>query len=624
MHPHGSAACGDAFVAALKFFDMYYLTPCEEEDWDPYFYDFTPVETAPFQWEIDRASVMHRAVAAVGPRGSGKTMRRMVRMMMQFLSRPAWSYIYCTSEQGLAGHVGQRMMDQLYNNPRIQDDWGPEYGVTCVKPKRGDLSTGKEHFSLVNRSYFMARTATGRQRGGRPARYLLDDPEFDRKPGSSPEAIRDWMNTLIFRVIMPMLQRPGMVGIDWVGTFVSRRHYLWSAMESRSIVTPDGEVQVAVDPRFNSWHRMLMPAAIEDDEGKLQSCWPAMWPVDDEQKARLVEQGRTDPSARTLVEIREDVGENAFDSEYMAKDGSAGGSYFPVLTEEQHGWWLDRSTMDQFTDTMPWNSETRLCFMRDGKEVRIKLKDLIRECPIFITNDIAYTGNADSDRNVAMCQALTPENELICLDVWSQKCGPGILPIESMRMADRWRAGSIHPEAIRGGNVVATELNQLVATQASDVVGVTHLPVIRPFNPGLTDKTSKIASPRWRFEHGKAKFPLARMKWATDGWGRLYQQICDFNPEMQDGGLAKDDEIDAWCMHQFVVKGLPDKYDRGTGATATYEERCLRAWDAGERLCPETGQPLYAIIGHLLTPEQVDAAVRPENKSTTRNTLEVG
>jgi hypothetical protein len=137
-------------------------------------------------------------------------------------------------------------------------------------------------------------------------------------------------------------------------------------------------------------------------------------------------------------------------------------------------------------------------------------------------------------------------------------------------MADRWRCPTVHPEVIKQGVSLFNALNSIVSTRANDMAGVEHLPKIVKLNPGMAEKQDKIAGLQFRFEHGKIKLPLWRREQLP--WRHLFDQIESFNPEAQDGGLEKDDCIDAVAMSQFVLRGRLNKIN-GSVSTKTLFER---------------------------------------------------
>jgi hypothetical protein len=153
--------------------------------------------------------------------------------------------------------------------------------------------------------------------------------------------------------------------------------------------------------------------------------------------------------------------------------------------------------------------------------------------------------------------AVTPQNDLFILDLWALQCKETEQVKAVFKMADLWRCPTVHPESIREGVSLYNALHSIVATRARDMVGTEHLPKIVKLNPGMAEKSDKIAALGFRFEHGKIKLPL----WRRDQlpWRHLFDQIESFNPEAPDGGLEKDDCIDAVAMSQFVLRGRLSK-----------------------------------------------------------------
>jgi hypothetical protein len=82
-------------------------------------------------------------------------------------------------------------------------------------------------------------------------------------------------------------------------------------------------------------------------------------------------------------------------------------------------------------------------------------------------------------------------------------------------------------------------------------------PKVVKLNPGVMDKTSKISALNYRFEHGLIKLPTWRR--GLMPWRHLFEQIEQFNPDAENGGLAHDDFIDTVAMSMFVVRGRMDR-----------------------------------------------------------------
>ena len=430
------------------------------------------------------------------------------------------------------------MKDQFLHNQRILDDWSPEFPDGRIAPKRGEAPFGTEMLQLKNGSWLRAISAESRQRGGRPRRYVLDDPEYDPKASTSMSIIRQYMDDLLFKIVLPMVMRKG-CGVDWLATFVSRRHYAWHALQTEQ--STSGE-RVAQDPRFNLWSRMIVRAAYEDEDGTLLSCWPDMWPATKTEK--------TDDRV-SLEEIKDIIGTANFLAEYMARPGESGESYFEALSKEKHGWWITQA--DEYLESSPRRSTAYIHWCKDGNETRLPMSDFLQGARLFMSVDTSYTSKSDSDYKVACLMGVNSDNDLFILDLWSGQCQESRLVQEVFKMADVWKFPTIHPETIKQGIGLFHNIESIIKTRALDMAGVSHMPAVKKLNPGMIDKCSKIAALNLRFEHGKIKMPLWLRNKAQ--WSRLFDEIEQFNPDAKDGGLQHDDELDCVAMSQFILRG---------------------------------------------------------------------
>jgi phage terminase large subunit-like protein len=555
-----SSDIGEAFVAGMRFFDLWYLCPDRSIEFDPLFYDDDPLTTPAFHYDIQRMWATSQRNIVIAPRGSAKSFLVRKSCLFRMLSRPMFSILYATSTNDNAKGTGQALKDQFQNNKRIWDDWSCEFPDNRIVPRRGEAPFGTELMHLKNGSWLRCISAESRQRGGRPRRYVLDDPEYDPRASTSMSLIRQYMDGLLFKVVLPMVMRSG-CGVDWLATFVSRRHYAWHALQTREDSKGD---TVAQDPRFNLWSRMIVRAAYETEEGKVVSCWPDMWPATKKEKDQM-------PNAServSLEEIREIIGTPNFLAEYMARPGEGEDIFFSNLEKEKHGWWLEK--VDALFESDPLSSNTQICWVRDDETQKMSMAAFLKTVRLFMTVDTSYTATKDSDYKVACLMGCNSENELFVLDLWSKQCQEQELVKNCFAMADRWRCPTIHPEVIKQGLGLYYNLDSIVKTRARDMTGVTHLPGIKKMHPGQLEKSSKIAALSLRFEHGKIKLPLWNRQ--KPGWGRLFDQIEQFNPDAADGGLQHDDELDCVSMSQFVLKGrLQAQLMRGEETKSPFE-----------------------------------------------------
>jgi hypothetical protein len=368
----------------------------------------------------------------------------------------------------------------------------------------------------------------------------LDDPEYDPKASTSMAILRDYVENLLFKIVMPMLTRPD-TSVRWLATFVSRRHYAWHAMQTEQ--TPSGPR--ARDPRFEFWSRMLLDSEYEKD-GKLHSCWPEMWPL-----SRADKLARPDLSNRlSLEEIKERIGNSVYLAEYRGRPGESGENFFPPLIREDHGWWIEDP--DPSFDTDPVTSNTKIAWGEKTGVKVVPIRDFLLNAFTFMAVDTSYTHGPDSDYKVAAVMAVTSDNCLFVLDMWAGQAPEDQLIRNVFRLADKWKVPTIHPEVVRESVNLYQQLETLVRQRATDMMGSSHIPKIMPLRVGMLKKESKISGLLFRFEHKLLKLPM--WKRMDKPWRELFDQIEQFNPEARDGGLAHDDHIDAVAMSSMILK----------------------------------------------------------------------
>lgn len=542
----------EAFVRCIDFFDKYYLCPQADAGgniiFDPYFYDFDPLPTAPFHWDIARARMLYKWLVGVAPRGSAKSKRIAIEIMLSMISRPNFSTIYATSTGSLAKGMGEQIQYQLYNNERIQDDWGPQPEFDGrIKPKRGEGSTGMERFVLMNRSKFLATSAESRQRGGRPVHYYLDDPEYDPKGLASVDNLREWMHILLFKIVLPMIMQAGS-GATWMGTFVTKRHFLHHAMEMKEVVRDGVTKTVANDPKFEKWFRIFIPSEAVID-GVRTSAWPQMWPVDEAEKERL----KLPLGTQSLDDIKESIGAAEYASEYLGQPGAGGARFFPEIDETME-WWYEKGQMDQYLAETPWKSMTNVCWRDDkGSVKKVPLKEFLATSFVMCLLDTSYTNTQMSDFKVAHVMAVH-DGMLFSMDLWSAQCPQEMLIEEGLKLSDKWHCDSIHPEYVKAGISLYEDILTVVRTRMSSFAGVEWLPEVVKYSPGMSSKVGRIASLHMWMKNGRVKLPKHR---GGACYGRLELQLVGFNPHSEDGGLEHDDELDtmAWPLRIIRVRG---------------------------------------------------------------------
>lgn len=601
----------EALVASVYLFDTSYLKPTYDDSgskmWDPLFYKgYLPRPR--FHDDVLRAHAINRYGVEVEPRGGGKTTNLSVLCLTKFVSCPGREIVYCTASHPLAEGVGGRIKQQLTDNALLVDDWAPEYDGP-IRPNRGEGSWGTTFFTGRNYSTFRVSSVDSVQRGIRADDYFLDDPEWDASASTDMQITRDDMEQLIKHVIIPMVTKPG-ASLWWQGTFVSQRHYLWAVMENRLVVVNGKTVEVPAIADFEPWHRKAIDVINETPEGQ-KSIWPEMWPLDDKDK----EERKLPPETITLVELEKSMGSSAFAAEMRARPGTGGAAYFGELNEELHGWWLKGDEVDDAALAKPCFSKTPICWWREGVKKEVPLSEFLASSRVFITLDHAYTEKVTSDFKVCTCMAVTDTNELFVLDTWGSNTVPvGGFVQQAFQMAERWGAAALCPEKVKEGYALVAALNEVVRTRANDVMGTQYLVPIRPISVGTIDKTAKISALLMRFENGKIKLPMFTR--GRDRWRPMFNQIRDFNPNVKDGGLKKDDFIDTVAMSQFVTQLPPKKLPPKTAV-----DDMLKRWRKGERV-DSSGIPLiYYLPKDLLTDEDLKCLTHPPESNSPKPTL---
>jgi len=584
-------------VASLRFFDLYYLHPDPHADFDPLFYDMPPRETPEFHWALVRQWAQHRLCAAIAPRGGAKSTLLRKKILLQLVTGTAFSVVYATSTHDNAKHTGQIIKDQAFNNQRIADDFGD------LKPSRGEKPTGVEYFHLNNGAYLRCLSAESRIRGIRPRLFAIDDPEYDEKASTSMALIRTYMEKLLFRLCVPMVMRSN-CGINWLGTFVSKRHYLWHAMSTVS--DPSTGKAMSLDPRFNYWSRLWVRAAMEDPStGQVVSCWPDMWPATIAEK-----KARGTPTLVSLEEMKQMMGSAAFNAEMLGRPGDLDEQFFKLDQNPRgrHAFWYEDADIHLSTD--PRASSARICWLRKNPDITVTmpLTEFLGHSRLFITVDTAFTESTHSDRRVCTLMACTPQNELFVLDMWSDRANDTVLMRKTLEIANRWRCPMIFVEVVRESFKLYQMFLSAVSTGLTKDMGFTFAPAIRDIRPGTMEKAAKIAALEPRFEWSLIKLPFDSRA-SNPGIRRLFDQVEGFNPDANDGGLDHDDELDTISMSLMALKGrLPTK-DPGQLLETTDPFEMIKK---GVKMLPGGASIVSGMPLQMLSAESISKLLEPD------------
>lgn len=590
------------FVRCVHFVDHYYLTAEDGDEhgdslFNPFFYENLYMPGSPYHDLFTQATLQYTASAGAGPRGFAKSYQIAKEIITLMISSMGFKTSYATSTIPLTEVMGNRIRTQFDTNERLNDDWNPEYGGR-LKPPRGSQPWGATHFILSNHSGLFCTSAEALQRGMRPRVYYLDDPEHDPQQSTSVEVLREGVYRLIYYIIIPMIASAG-CHVTWRGTFISKQHLLWRALQTEPKVMPDGTTAfISKVPEFRKWCRIIVPILLKGADGREKSIWPHKWPYDEEEKKRL---GLAE-DAMTIPELREFVTEPVFQSEYNCNPGDAGIKFFGELTREKHGWWYEE--MDASLAEAPWKSKTLLCFYRKGLVVKTPLSTLVDEgWMVYMMADTSFTSGPSSDYKACSVLAVSPFSEGFMLDAWAEQCPQDPFVGAILAMASRWRVGAVLAENVKEGAALVEALETAIRDNASEMLKAYEwVPKVIGFHPGTSPKEIRIASSLvQRFHHGMVKIPFELE--GVRPWSMLFEQIRGFNPAARDGGLEHDDILDT------LGTGLSSKVLKGLPSIAPKKEPppdIIQRMKDGELVDPKTKMPHLWSVAHKLTRDDID------------------
>lgn len=588
--PRAPQQAAEALIACYQFFHTYYLREDVDASFHPGFFDDEPLPMAPFHLDIVGANAAYLNIVVGAPRGSAKSTVLEQLRLLKLVSRPLYSFTVGTASSRLCRRWGTRFLLQIDSNARLNDDFGYDFGGR-LKPPRGKAPFSTE-VAYLNNGSWVAHTTTGsRQRGDRPFEFHFDDPEYDPDGEStSMQRLRDETDRLIFKIIMPMVAREGR-RLTWLGTIISRQHLLFKAFSS----TTDS---FGFDPRFAYWHRMLLRALYRLPSGEEVSIWPEMW------------------SVQKLHEIKASIGPAQFRSEYQNDPGAGEGQYF--FLDKRHSYEI--TNPDHLLSSNPTQSSATISWDRKGQRCSQPLSEFLSSNPVFLTVDSAPTSSVTSDFNAIAVMAITPFNELFVLDIFNRRVKEHVTALEALRLADKWKASVIGVELHSKSQGLYGSLQHLLGTRAESIANISHLPSLRPIRVGYAAKTSRISAMQYRFGDpqvtdpsapgfgGLVKLPITDPFYLRNPeWKTLFNQISDFNPDANDGGLEHDDALDCLARNTLVLthRGEVPIQSVLVGdhvLTRQGWKPVLAVWSKGKRPCVRRG-PLWATPDHRVWTE---------------------
>jgi len=542
----------DDFVTAFLFFESYYLVSEEEDEGSVFFKRH--IANAAFHIDGVRNFFRHDKNVVAAPRGYAKSVKWAQELpLFLFLTRAPYTIAICQATDTLTGDTVISIRDQLDDNERIIEDWGPQ-----KKPK-GKGRWSDHRLDMHNGSRLIAFSVTGRKRGARPDLFILDDPEYDPKTGTNVMDLTRQLDNVITKQVIPML-RPG-CKLLWLGTCVNRRLLLYHALQ--------GE-----DPRFDRWNRIRYKAFWHDDEGNVVLLWEEMF------------------NYVQLMDKKWDMGASHFSAEYLNEPVADEDRIFhihPVL----HAYTLEGDLSLHPLDGNPTIRYVEVprkyvAGQSEGcKDVAKPFYDFMSGVRhIVMPFDFAETTGPHSDWSCVAIVGFTSDFTMWVLDLWLGKVSDNGLVEKLWKMGNRWNPRIICSDHKNTtiANLMTYRLQDLIQ-RSGDGGWRPRFLSIKNAGRGAPSKADRIRGEEWRFTANRIKLPLFLRHQMP--WTMLFQQIEDFTEDLN--LLEKDDAIDTVLgMPRFVVRISQQAQDALVNvlSPAEYLER-------GE-LTDDIGMPLYA------------------------------
>lgn len=509
-------ATPDHLVVSWHFFTQYYL------HWeDANFFELAPGQEKPlrtpdFHHQIVRSLGEFGASAIAAPRGGAKSTVIDQEIMQMIYTNFNFSMTLMLAVGRMIQKRFSKYKFQILDNRRLNDDFGQLAPLRHESPFRSDGL-----FILRNRVTLEGIPMDGRARGARPGIFFLDDPEYDPEGTSTDmSAIRRHFARTLFKVIVPMMRKN--CPIQWVGTVISRQHMMWLAWAGQ-------------DPRFGSWHRILLPAILENGE----PLWPEWRDESD------------------IERLRRTMGSAAVDAEFFNMPGESEGSTFHL--GEQHFSYLDGNDFEM-EEGDPWKSNATVLIpsrvlLPGGGIVRLRhtAQEWLASMPRrFVFVDAAISTSAEADYTAILAVGVTGDNRIQVLDAKIARLNEEDKINSIIQMAMKWRVTVIACEDVP----IQRSLNERLSTRfVHEQYNTDVVPFVLEVRPqkGYTKIQRISGALRWRFDNNLILFP---------GWRRyeasmqmLLEQVSNFNEQMENGGLSFIDGLDALAYCQIVVRG---------------------------------------------------------------------
>jgi len=518
------------------------------------------------------------------PRHFGKSaVMGMAMPLFLSLTKPSgFKILYVINSNSFIKQRFADLMLQLESNPLILEDFGVN-----KPPRGGDSIWTKNILMLNNRNTIMGMPIGARVLGIHPDWCCIDDAEQD--PDDPTSGLKDTdliaarLDNYIFSTIMPSLD-PG-CGIFWIGTLISKRHYIYHAAFSK-------------EKKWEFWNRAVYPA-IDDATGK------ELW-------KHKFDEGAID-------KMRYSLG-SKFGANVMNRPGMDSDPVF-FLDDEFHMYNV-MSGPHPKDEIKPLESKSVITYNvittnSSGDIEPIPMQEhaghLISNMYRFATVDYARSSHARADFSVVMVMGKDVAKRLWILDLWAGRIGldrtgtgkgkkllsEDILIRKAWEMCVKWRTHTLCIES--------TAIQQYMLARAKSDMEAWMLKANFGLNitgtkyPSQWSKEDRICNAlEWRFNNNSILLPAPlRKQWP---FNMMFMQIRDMT---RDGSrLRHDDCLDTLAMQHFM-----DGHQSGIKEHVARNRTALDRMKDGE-VVDEHGMPLASFLTpDKITPALIDAIV---------------
>jgi len=552
-------------VHAWSFFRRWYLEP-EDAHW---YKAWCPSPPLHYQMIHDMAAHSRNVWAA--PRAFSKTTILREAAILTLLTRPSFDILNLQATIKRY-RLGMDAIKTLFEtNKYIHDDFTEFFGEPIV-PKRGRRPWGTETIRLPNQSTLEGGSVQGALRGARPDLLIIDDPEYDEDQSNDQQALIEDFERLLFKTLLPMLLHGSVM--FWIGTLISRQSFLYSVTR--------GE-----DPRFTHFNRRVL--GIRADDGTL--IWPERW------------------DAQTVQDLRTEMGESAFQSEYMNNPGSVTARILKLHPD--FGTYSVDGPVHRLGSPLACQ-DFSIHYKRkivQGDQITVlnvqePFGPWASRLYRAITVDFVFKPSHTSDFACIGVWGYDEEDVLWVLDLHLERVRGAPFTRRIFEMAYQWRVRIIGTESVPAQEEISQETAEFVSEMAA---GTGYVPRVIPIRyasrkaprnldaPTKISKQERIAALEARFARQKIRYPLHRK--SEFAIGQLFHQTDYFTLDLS--LLRFDDAIDTLAMSQYLPRRRGDR-----PPNAPPSNQIVDLLRSGRTVDPATGIP-YAASGSsdVFTPD---------------------